>query len=230
MDRTSSFDPRGTTRSTSGASAASHASSSRATASRSGNKPTAARRAPRARSGAAATTASLTTRCSAAFESLASRPPFMTTAQPPRSASAAICGSASGRASKMTMTTPRGARRFSSTRPSLSSRFSRRRPTGSAMAARASQPLATVSSLAGDRPRRWRRCGATSPDAATSARFASRISADELRRAAPTALRIALRSAPVSPPRARAAARASSATRSSGFSSRDALRGTSREK
>mmetsp|Transcript_8222 Transcript_8222/g.25403 ORF Transcript_8222/g.25403 Transcript_8222/m.25403 type:complete len:270 (+) Transcript_8222:1104-1913(+) len=118
-----------------------------------------------------------------ALDSSASLPPFRIRPQPVRRANDAICASASGRASKITRTTPKAHVRFSRIRPGLSSRRSTTFCTGSSLSASACVPLATASSFFPDNPRRCRMAGSTSPEFATSRAFAARIAS----RCSPTA-------------------------------------------
>ena len=154
---------------------------------------------------------------------LASRPPLSRAPLPERMASEAICITASGRASKITPTTPSGTLRRSSTSPSSSSVWSWRRPSGSSRAATWRTPSMAPSSLAASSLRRATR-GAARPSAAAasrSARFAARISSRSASRASAMASRAPRRSAPLvwaSPVAARrtAAARANSSGEGSG--------------
>ena len=77
----------------------------------------------------------------------ASRPPLSSTALPERSASEAICTSASGRDSKTTARTPSGQLSCVRTSPSSSLRRASTVPSGSARAASCRAPSASVSSF-----------------------------------------------------------------------------------
>mmetsp|Transcript_4413 Transcript_4413/g.13922 ORF Transcript_4413/g.13922 Transcript_4413/m.13922 type:complete len:354 (+) Transcript_4413:775-1836(+) len=160
----------------------------------------------------ALTTAAWTISARQAFDLFASLPPFKSKAQPARRARAAICKSASGRASKTTQMTPRAVDRFSKMRPSANSRRCKMASTGSVDAASARRPSTTVASLEAVRPKRCRSAGAIFPAtesaAATSNALASKIVAKFACTASATAVKIADRSAPSRACSTRCAARA----------------------
>mmetsp|Transcript_2547 Transcript_2547/g.9778 ORF Transcript_2547/g.9778 Transcript_2547/m.9778 type:complete len:361 (+) Transcript_2547:2401-3483(+) len=208
MLRTRAFEPRGTTRSTNSADrgwpridATSSRLSTSATASDSFSRPARGLASSSRGGAAAASRASAMTRRRHAHDRRASLPPLRTSPQPARSARQAICGSASGRASKMTSTTPSEVDRFSRTRPSASSRRSATRPRGSGIAASARAPAASDASFFCERPSRCLSAAGTSPSsplaaASTSSALAARISSACASSASATAPRSAVRRSP----------------------------------
>ena len=137
---------------------------------------------------------------------LASRPPFKMAPLPERIAREAIWIAASGRASKITPTTPRGTVSRSSTRPWSSSVCSCRRPRGSSRAATWRTPAIAASSLAPSNFSRAIRAGANPSEAAASisAWLAARIKWRSLSKAEAIASTAARRSASLHWPRAMA--------------------------
>ena len=133
--------------------------------------------------GTSGSSAWVITRCSTRLERAASLPPFSTSPLPERSASAATCGSASGRLSKMTITTPMGAVSSWSSRPSASSVRDSTLPSGSSCSAMSRMPSASLASLRSSSFRRAASAGVMLPLAtasaasATSRAFSRRISA-----------------------------------------------------
>ena len=97
--------------------------------------------------------------------------------------SALICVTASGRASKITASTPSGQLTLCSSRPVSSSRRSRIRPLGSGSSATARTPRTISASFAASRCKRFSKACESSPDftsasaSRTSSAFAARISA-----------------------------------------------------
>mmetsp|Transcript_135 Transcript_135/g.530 ORF Transcript_135/g.530 Transcript_135/m.530 type:complete len:232 (-) Transcript_135:1149-1844(-) len=198
---TSAFEPRGMTRSM---------TSSRASSSLMVSRLVTSPMTPGSTSGASAAT---TARCMALLLRVASLPPFSSRPLPERSASAAICGSASGRLSKMIMSTPSGLVRCSSVRPSATSMRERRRSSGSSWSAMERMPAASCWILPGLRRSRLSRCSSVPFASAsfTSSTFSSRISRSRASSESATRRSSAARFSEDSACSAREAARAASA-------------------
>ena len=148
---------------------------------------------------------------------LASLPPLSRAPLPERIAREAICITASGLASKITPSTPRGTLSRSSTSPSASSVWSWRRPIGSARAATWRTPSMAAASLRSSSFRRATRAGARPALAAASrsAWLAATIVAASASRASAMASTAVCRSPSASCPRAMAARRTAAARCSS---------------
>mmetsp|Transcript_20977 Transcript_20977/g.64988 ORF Transcript_20977/g.64988 Transcript_20977/m.64988 type:complete len:319 (-) Transcript_20977:703-1659(-) len=198
---TSAFEPRGMTRSITSSSASSSVMVSRLVTS------------PMTAGSTSGASADITARCMALLDRMASLPPLSSRPLPERSASAAICGSASGRLSKMIMSTPSELVRCSSTSPSASSVRASRRSSGSSESAMERMPDASCCSLPGFIWRRLSRWSST-PFWMASCRsraFSSRISVSRASSASATRRSSAARRSLLSACRAREAARAASA-------------------
>mmetsp|Transcript_6822 Transcript_6822/g.19669 ORF Transcript_6822/g.19669 Transcript_6822/m.19669 type:complete len:257 (-) Transcript_6822:1478-2248(-) len=145
-------------------------------------------------SGATSSMASTMIRCRISLLRVASLPPFSSSPFPDRMARLAICGSASGRASKMISTTPMGLDTFSNTSPSAISILLIWRPMGSSWAAMARMPAARACSLAGLSLRRCMRVlSILVEEAATSSSLAAMMSSSDASRLSATLCRIATR-------------------------------------
>mmetsp|Transcript_21512 Transcript_21512/g.66726 ORF Transcript_21512/g.66726 Transcript_21512/m.66726 type:complete len:314 (-) Transcript_21512:875-1816(-) len=197
MCDTSAFDPRGITRSISLSSASSAPISAREVTSPITPLFT--------RPEVAFSTASTITLCSIAFDFSASRPPFSNKPLPLRSASAAICGSESGRDSKITMSTPIGTDSFVSSTPSDSSMRDSTLPIGSSCSASERMPATSVSIFADVSCRRFISGPASCfmRSRSRSAALAARISARCLSSPSATACSTCVRSSVVRFTRAR---------------------------